>query len=313
MNRVYGVLFLALTAAVAGASDRADGTAGDLVKLFDGLKFTEGPTTDRAGNVYFSDIYANRIYKVDAKGKLETFLEDSKGSNGLMVDGRRLLVCQKDEGRILAIDLDTKAIGVLADKFEGDRFIGPNDLVVDKVGGVYFSDPRFPSSPEGHQEKQGVYYVDTDKHVTRLLDDLERPNGVLLSPDEQTLYVLPSGVTDVMAYPVLSPGRIGPGHALCQLDQAPGAVPRGGDGLTVAEDGTLYVAQPDLEALQVLSPNGKTLGFIKLPGRPTNVEFGGKNMKILYVTLHHRDADKKPVDAGLYEVKMKKKGHRFGK
>jgi gluconolactonase len=313
MNRVYGVLFLALTAAVAGAAGRPDGTAGDLVKLFDGLKFTEGPTTDRAGNVYFSDINANRIYKVDGKGRLETFLEDSKATNGLMVDGGRLLACQKDEGRIIAIDLRTKAISVVADTFEGHRFIGPNDLAVDKTGGVYFTDPRFPSSAPGNQEKQGVYYSGSDKQVTRLLDDLERPNGVLLSPDEKTLYVLPSGITDVMAYPVLAPGHIGPGHALCQLDQAPGATPRGGDGLTVAEDGTLYVAQPDIEALQVITPDGKTLGFIKLPGRPTNVEFGGKNMKTLYITLHHRDAEKHPVNAALYKVKMKKKGHRFGR
>jgi gluconolactonase len=305
--------FSMTTAVPAYAGDGDVGTAGELRKLFDGLEFTEGPTADREGSLYFTDIRANRIYRVDAKGELAAFFDDSKGSNGLMVDGGRLLVCQKDEGRVIAVDLETKAVTVIADKFGGSRFIGPNDLVVDKKGGVYFTDPRFPSSAPGHQDKQGVYYAAPDGTVTRLIDDLERPNGVLLSPDEKTLYVLPSGTADVMTYPVIAAGRIGPGRSLSTLDQAPGVPVRGGDGLTVAKDGTLYVAQPDLEALQVLTPAGKTLGFIKLPGRPTNVEFGGRDLKTLYITLHHRNAEGKSVNGSLYAIAMKKKGHRFGK
>jgi gluconolactonase len=116
-----------------------------------------------------------------------------------------------------------------------------------------------------------------------------------------------------MAYPVVAPGQLGPGHPLCALDQAPGATPRGGDGLAVAKDGTLYVAQPDLEALVVISPEGKTLGRIPLPGRPTNCDFGGKDMKTLFITLHTRNAEGKVEAASLYAIPMKKKGHRFGR
>jgi gluconolactonase len=309
-----GFIFGFCAVAAAGTPAPPDlGTAGPLVKAAGGFKFTEGPAPDRDGNLYFSDIYANRIVKLDPRGGVSTFLEDSKACNGLMVDHGRLLAAQKDEGRVIAIDLKTKAVTAVAEKFEGSRFIGPNDLVVDKTGGVYFSDPRFPSSDPGGQAKQGVYYAGADGKVARLIDDLPRPNGVLLSPDEKTLYVLPSGLTDVMAYPVLAPGRIGPGRSLCQLEQAKGAAPRGGDGLAVAEDGTLYIAQPDLEALVVVSPRGEALGKIPLPGRPTNAEFGGKDMKTLFITLHVRDADQKPVEASVYSVPMSKKGHRFGR
>src|SRR5687767_5152096 len=136
---------LGLLAGVAQAGEAKDtGTAGDPYKVLDGFKFTEGPAPARDGSVYFTDIPNNKILKVDPKGELTTFLEDSKAANGLMVDGGRLLAAQKDEGRVISIDLATRAVSIVADKFEGNRFIGPNDLVVDKQGGVYFTDPRFP-------------------------------------------------------------------------------------------------------------------------------------------------------------------------
>lgn len=305
---------LGLLGSVAEAGEAKDtGTAGEPYKLFDGFKFTEGPAPARDGSVYFTDIPNNKILKVDPKGALSTFLEDSKGCNGLMVDGGRLLAAQKDEGRVISIDLATRAITIVADKFEGNRFIGPNDLVVDKQGGVYFTDPRFPSSAPGNQDKQGVYFVPIDGAPVRIADDLSRPNGILLSPDEKTLYVFPAGSAVMMAYPVLGLGRVGPGRVFCTLDQAPGKTPRGGDGAAMAKDGTLYITQPDLEAIQVVTPSGKTVGFVKLPGRPTNVKFGGKDGKTLFVTLHFKDAQNTTVNAALYAVKMKKKGHWYGR
>jgi gluconolactonase len=311
IGAVVGATFVAVTAWAGEAKDA--GTAGEPVKLFSGFKFTEGPAPAADGSVYFTDIPNNRIHKVDAKGELSTFLEDSKGCNGLMVDGVRLLAAQRDEGRVISIDLETKKISVVAEKFEGNRFIGPNDLVVDRDGGVYFTDPRFPSSAPGHQEKQGVYYAPIDGAVVRLADDLPRPNGILLSPDEKTLYVFPAGTPDMMAYPVLAPGKIGPGRVFCKLDQVEGKTPRGGDGAAMAKDGTLYITQPDLEGIQVFTPSGKAVGLIKLPGRPTNVKFGGKDLKTLYVTVHFRDAaNTTTTDAALYAIKMKRKGHRYG-
>ncbi len=269
------------------------GPAGEIARLHTGFQFTEGPAVDPQGNVYFTDVRGNRIHKVDTEGKLSTFLEESQGCNGLMFDGKgRLIACQGLEKRIIAIDVPTKRISVVADKFEGAPFDRPNDLVVDREGGVYFTDPGVRS----------VYYAAADGKAARLISDLPRPNGVILSPDEKTLIVLPSGTPDVMAYPVMSPGKIGTGRVLVKLEQAATGQPRGGDGLTVDTKGNLYLTQPSLQALQVVAPEGKTLGLIRFPERPSNCTFGGKDMKTLYVT----------AQTSIYAVRMEATGHRFG-
>jgi gluconolactonase len=292
---VLGLLLMATTAA---AQDNQPipgiGPVGEITKLHTGFKFTEGPAADRDGNVYFTDIPTNRILKTDTEGKLSTFLEDSKGCNGLMFDGKgRLIACQGGEGRIIAIDVATKKIDVLAAEYNGKRFNRPNDLVVDRQGGVYFTDPSFAKA-EPAQDKMGVYYVAPGGQATRLIDDLERPNGVILSPDEKTLYVLISGKPGLMAYPVQAPGKIGTGKLL-------GQVKSGGDGLTVDTKGNLYLTQPSLSAIQVITPQGETLGMIKFPEGPSNCTFGGKDMKTLFVTAR----------TSLYTVKTDATGHRF--
>jgi gluconolactonase len=206
----------------------------------------------------------------------------------------------------VAIDPKSKEIMVLAAEYNGKKFNRPNDLVVDRAGGVYFTDPMFGSG-QPNQDKMAVYYVTSDGKVTRLIDDLMRPNGVILSPDEKTLYVLPSGSPDVMSYSLISPGKLGQGKVLCKLEQADAGQPRGGDGLTVDTKGNLYLTQPNLQAIQVVSPDGKTLGLIRFPERPSNCTFGGKDMKTLYVTANSQSGS-----GSLYTVKMEATGHRFG-
>jgi gluconolactonase len=260
------------------------GPAGEIVKAHTGFKFTEGPAVDADGNVYFSDIPNNRIHKID-----------TQGCNGLMFDGRgRLIACQRGDGRIIAIDVGTKKIEVVADKYDGKRFTGPNDLVVDAEGGVYFTDPGFKKEA-GAQDKEGVYHVAPGGKVTRLIDDQPRPNGVLLSPDEKTLYVLLSGKPALMAYPIEKPGKIGAGKSLGELSA-------GGDGLTADTKGNLYLTQPKVSSIQVMTPQGKTLGMLKFPEGPANCCFGGKDMKTLFVTAR----------TSVYTVRMEATGHRFG-
>ncbi|MBM3892592.1 MAG: SMP-30/gluconolactonase/LRE family protein, partial [Verrucomicrobia bacterium] len=142
------LLTLALVAAIASAQDNKPiagiGPAGEIVQAHTGFKFTEGPAADAQGNVYFTDIPNGRIHKVDAAGKLSTFLENSQGCNGLMADARgRLIACQGGAGRVIAIEVATKRIEPLAETYNGKRFNAPNDLVVDRHGGVYFTDPSF--------------------------------------------------------------------------------------------------------------------------------------------------------------------------
>src|SRR5262249_6125328 len=158
-------------------------------------------------------------------------------------------------------DVKTKKISVVADKYNGKAFNSPNDLVVDRSGGVYFTDPSFGRNPS--QDKECVYYVSADGKVTRLVDDQAKPNGVLLSPDEKTLYVLLSGRAALMAYPVEKPGVIGKGKELGKLSG-------GGDGLTVDTRGNLYLTQPRSSSIVVMSPAGKTLGAIKFAEGPAN-------------------------------------------
>jgi cyanophycinase len=294
-GRFAPVLFLGVLATAARGADAIPGIVAnaEVARVQTGFVFTEGPTADAEGNVYFTDVRASKIYKLDANGRLSTFLEESQGANGLGFDARgRLIAAQGGAGRLIAIDVATKAITVLADRCDGKPLVRPNDLVVDRQGGVYFTDP----------DPKSVYYVAADGRVSRLIDDLPRPNGVILSPDEATLYVVPSGSPDVLAYPVLAPGRIGGSRVFARLEQAETGPPRGGDGLAVDSAGNLYLAVPALKAIQVVSPAGKTLGLIAIPENPTNADFGGKDLRTLYITAR----------TSVYSISTEVQGHRFG-
>jgi gluconolactonase len=271
------------------------GPVGEIIKLYSGFTFTEGPAVDKDGNLFFTDVQRNRIYKVDSKGNLSSFMENTRGANGLMFDVRgRLIACQGLEGRIVAIDILGKNIQVLADRYNGSRFIMPNDLVADRQGGIYFTDPAFrPGSRP--QDKEGVYYVSNEGQVTRLIDNLTKPNGIILSPDEKILYVLPSSFQGLMAYPLDKPGKIGEGKRIGKIEYP-------GDGMTVDMKGNLYITQPRLSAIQVISPEGKTLGLIHFPEVPSNCKFGGQDMKTLFVTAR----------TSLYTVRMETAGYPFG-
>src|SRR5262249_36787334 len=132
------------------------------------------------------------------------------------------------------------------------------------------------------QGKTAVYYLSPEGKTTRLIDNLPNPNGVILSPDEKTLYVIPTGQADMMGYPVESPGKIGKGKVFCTLRQPKGRKNTGGDGLTVDVKGNLYITSG--LGLQVFDPSGKYLGLIEVPEMPANVTFGGADFKTLYVT-----------------------------
>ena len=275
------------------------GPVGKIVKLHSGFKFTEGPAADREGNVYFSDIPNERIHKVDKDGKLSIFREKSNRANGLMVNAKGEIVACEMAGRVVAISSDGKKVRVLADNFEDKPFNAPNDLVIDKQGGVYFTDPSFGAKKPLPQGKTGVYYIAPDGKVTRLIDDLGLPNGVKLSPDEKTLYVIPTGPAEMMAYPVEAPGKLGKGRVFCKLQGKDSKKGTGGDGCTIDTKGNLYITSQI--GVQVFNPEGNFLGNITFPEQPANVTFGGSDMKTLYVTAR----------SSLYTVPMEAAGHVF--
>src|SRR5690606_32889516 len=128
------------------------------------------------------DVAGNKIYRHTSNGKLEVFLDPSGHCNGLMFnDSGMLFACQMD-GKILKIDPESKKVTPLTAEHNGNRYNAPNDLVLDRNGGVYFTDPRFRAPMPFPQGKEAVYYTTAKGEVTRLIDDLPGPNGVILSP-----------------------------------------------------------------------------------------------------------------------------------
>lgn len=268
-----------------------------LKQLHTGFEFVEGPAAVGA-ELFFTDIPKARVHKLDAKGQLSVWKEHSGHANGLMARGNELLACQMD-GRLVAWSLDGKQERVLASEHDSKRFNAPNDLVVDREGGVYFTDPAFRAPMPLPQGKTRVYYLPPQGVVLPLVDDLPNPNGIILSPDEKTLYVIPSGQAEMMVYPVESPGKLGRGQVFCSLRQAPGQKNGGGDGLAIDQQGNLYITSK--LGIQVFDSAGKLLGILEVPEQPANVTFGGPDRQTLYVTARK----------SLYSARMQAVGHSF--
>ncbi|QDU94719.1 PVC-type heme-binding CxxCH protein [Lignipirellula cremea] len=292
-------LAVAWTGIAADAAENkaaaAPSPTGAVVKLHDGFEFTEGPAADGQGNLYFTDIPNSRIHKVHAQGKLTTFLENSGKANGLMFDSQgQLYACRGGARQIARIDPATQAITSLVENTAEAPVGAPNDLVLDRAGGVYFTDP-------GANE---IYYLSAKGKLSRFADGIARPNGVILSPDEKTLYVIPSGQSDMIAYDVPSPGQPQKPRTFCTLEQVNGQQNTGGDGATVDEHGNLYIASR--AGVQVFDPQGKPLSVIRdqafaYPLHPSNLTFGGPHQKTLFITARK----------ALYAVEMNVAGHRF--
>lgn len=258
------------------------GPVGAVTKIQGGFQFLEGPAMTPDGSIYFTDIPDNVIQRLRPDGTIERFLEPSAHANGLMYGGEgRLLACQMD-GQLVSIDLKSKQISVLAGQYQQKRFNACNDLVIDKQGGIYFTDPRYSAPEPWPQVREAVYYRSADGKVVRLADDLKAPNGIGLSPDEKTLYVIPSMSDQMMAYEVTQPGVLGSGRVLCRLQQVGGATNGGGDGMALDVDGNLYITSS--AGIQVFSSAGDLLGIIEVPETPANCAFGGEDHKTLYIT-----------------------------
>jgi gluconolactonase len=301
MKRTIAVALLVVSTSSLLAADPIPGIGptGDVRKVHGNFQFTEGPAADGAGNLYLSDVAGNKLYQVDAKGELSVLLDPSNHTNGLMVSAAGKIVGCEMDGRLIEIDPATKKVVALADGYEGKRFNAPNDLVIDKAGGVYFTDPHFRAPMPLPQGVKAFYYRDPAGKVTRLGEIENAPNGVILSPDERTLYIIPSLQAEMLSYAVEAPGKLGPQKVFCTLKQADGQTGGGGDGLTIDTKGNLYITSK--LGVQVFDPAGKYLGVIECPEQPANCTFAGPDNKTLYVTAR----------TSLYAVPMEAVGHVF--
>jgi gluconolactonase len=209
-----------------------------------------------------------------------------------------LVACEM-EGRLVAWNLRTNARRVLADSYGGKRFNSPNDLVIDRQGGIYFTDPRYTAPQPLPQGSECVYYVAANGNICRVIENLPGPNGVLLSTDENILYVLPMDDPKMLAYTIKSPGTVTDARVFCTLAVREHDVVPGCDGATLDERGNLYLTT--VAGVEVYSPAGDHLIVIKLPEKPSNVAFGGHSFTTLYATSR----------TSVYAVPMNVAGHRY--
>jgi gluconolactonase len=274
--------------------------------LASGFNWSEGPLwLPEQELLIFSDVPENRIYQWRPGDTTATvYLEPSgftgdttrsrePGSNGLALDNEgRLLLCQHGNRQIarMTAPLDKPApqFATLAGTYDGKRFNSPNDLVVDAAGNIYFTDPPYGlekgvDDPVKELPFQGVYRLSPDGEVTLLIDTLTRPNGIGLSPDEQTLYVAVSDPQGAwyMAYKLNDDGLVESGGIL--LDVTPLTAQAQGlpDGLKVHDNGTLFATGPG--GVLVISPEGQHLGTIQTGQATANCGFN-PDQTMLYMT-----------------------------
>lgn len=256
---------------------------GEIEKVASGFSFTEGPAWDaKRGLLYFTDIPANTIHRVDSKDVVTVFTDQSHHANGLLVaaDGR-LLACQMD-GSLVSYDIETVKSKVLANQYEGKRMNAPNDLVIDRQGGIYFTDPLFRAPTPLPQTVQAVYYRSVDGIVTRVTGGIAAPNGIALSPDGSRLYVAPSKQSAMLVFEVKEPGVLDQGRTFCKLTQPDGKDDTGGDGMVVDVQGNAYFTTH--LGVEVFSPAGDSIGLVRFPEQPANVTFAGEDRKTMIVT-----------------------------
>lgn len=271
----------------------------EVKKVAEGFTFTEGPALGPDGRIWFSDIPNERIHVYDpATGKTVLHREHTGRANGLMFTPAGALVACEGGARRVSRQEGTGEPTALTADFDGKAYNAPNDLDLDGRGGLYFSDPGYGRKPEEmFLGAEGVYYATPDKDrskpakVVRVIDDLVRPNGVLVSNDKKTLYVVDNGSNSLWAYPIQGDGKLGSGRKLCVFDPAE---ERGGDGLTSDQFGNLYIAA---NGIWVVDPEGRKLGVIEVPERPANCVFGPRGSQTLYITARTSVyAVKLPVD-----------------
>lgn len=262
----------------------AAGTKIEFIR--DGFKGTEGPVQLPDGSVAFTETQDARITRIAADGSVSSYLENSNGSNGLgFAANGELLSVQQVKPRVGVIAPADK-VRTLADNYEGVPFGRPNDIVVGKRVGIFFTDSGGAQKPgEPPVGKPAVYQITPKGELKRVANDIERPNGIQLSPDEKVLYVANTPGEHVIAYDIGPDGSLGQRRNFARLTGYAkgdnGNYSSGADGLAVDEKGRLYVTSN--AGVEVFSARGDALGVIPIPKKPQNIAFAGQDKKTLYV------------------------------
>lgn len=292
-----------------------------------GFQWIEGPVWIPKGNgssagfLLFSEIPNNAIRRWDANHGCRLYLKlagytgqiprgGESGSNGLVLDrSGRLILCQHGDRRVALLDAPWDApkpnYVTLADRYQGKRLNSPNDAVVHSSGAIYFTDPPYGlekgmEDPAKELAFQGVYLIAPDGNLTLLTDELERPNGIALSPDEKTLYVANSHKPRpiIMAFPLKDDGTLGPGREFFNARQLSKQHEGACDGMVVDRSGNVFATVPG--GVAILSPKGKHLGTLLTGKRTSNCTFG-EDGSTLFIT----------ADDSLLSIRLTTKGLGF--
>jgi gluconolactonase len=249
-------------------------------RISDQFAFTEGPAIDKQGNVFFTDQPNNKIWKYDTDGKLSVFMDKAGRSNGMYFDKKgNLITCADEKGQLWSISPKGK-VTVLVNSFQGHQFNGPNDLWVDPKEGMYFTDPYFQreywerKSPDTGMNGEKLYYLPKGAKEPIIADgDLQKPNGLIGTPDGKYLYVSDMGPKKIYKYEIAADGRLKNRQTFAD-DLS--------DGMTIDNKGNIYITG---KGVSVYNTEGKKIEQIDIPsGWTANVCFAGKNRDTLFIT-----------------------------
>lgn len=299
MRKIYRGLFLVVSSFLVTTVASAQYDSADIVApgakpvlVSKQFSFTEGPAPDKKGNIYFTDQPNNQIWKYDTDGKLSLFMDSAGRSNGLYLDKKgNIIACADAKNELWSITQDKK-VTVLVNNYGGHLLNGPNDLWIDKKGGVYFTDPyyqrKYWTRQQSEQDGMKVYYL-AHKATAPIIvvDKMSKPNGVVGTKDGKTLYVadIKEGVINRFSI-----------HKDGTLSEKELFISQGADGITLDNQGNLYLCG---NGVTVYNKNGKKIAHIDIPEKWTaNACFGGKNRNILFMT----------ASTAIYTLEMNVKG-----
>ena len=291
--KTFLLLALALTVPITAVFSQGVVAPGaKLEKLAGGFAFTEGPTCDRAGNVFFVDQPNDRIMEWSVDGKLSTFMQPSGYANGMYFDAKgNLIACADEHNQLWSIAPD-KTVTVLVTNYQGKYLNGPNDVWAAPNGGMFITDPFYKRTWWDHTTmvltNEVVFYLSPDrKNLVMVADDLKKPNGITGTPDGKNLFVSDIRANQTWRYDIQPDGTLTNKTFFCAL---------GSDGMTIDAEGNLYLTG---HGVTVFDKSGKQIDHIDVPEKWTaNVCFSGKNRQTLFIT----------ASESLYSIQLRVKG-----
>ena len=254
--------------------------------------FTEGASVDKKGNVFFTDQPNDKIWEYSTDGKLSVFLDSAGRSNGMYFDHKgNLVTCAGEHDQLWSISPKGK-VKVLLKDYQGHLMNGPNDIWIDGKGGIYMTDPYYPSSwwtrTKSDLDGEKVYYLPNGQTQPIIVDaDLKKPNGIVGTPDGKYLYVGDLGNNKTYKYTINNNGSLSDRKLF---------VEQGSDGMTLDAEGNVYLTG---NGVTIYNPRGNKIGHITINEPWTaNLCFGGKDKDVLFIT----------ASKAIYTVKMNVKG-----